>query len=211
MDGLTFSNSYFFEHCLGWQGVLIEASPSNYASLTKNRPCAITKLGAGSYETYTLWGAVFMLLNYLLLSVACPPGQDSLYLNDFYGESRVLNNSEVAELKKNRKGKSVIETPCLNIPKFFADLGIFHIDFFSLDVEGSELTVIESIDWESITIDVIIIENEAQVNGAGIYGMTNKDKKIENILINKVGMVKLPVNGSAVKKCQLKKKNLKAG
>ena len=32
-DGITGSQSYLLEHCYGWHGVLIEASPRNYARL----------------------------------------------------------------------------------------------------------------------------------------------------------------------------------
>jgi len=42
LDGITFSNTIMFEQCLGWDGMLIEAQPDNFAELKINRPCAIT-------------------------------------------------------------------------------------------------------------------------------------------------------------------------
>ena len=93
----------------------------------------------------------------------------------------------------------------------FQKLGIKHIDFFSLDVEGSELTVVESIDWTRVKIDVMLIENESLVQGKGVGGLTNKDKKIEEILVQKAGMVKLPTTASEMKHCQLARTGLKPG
>ncbi len=38
LDGLTVSNTWAFEHALGWRGVHIEASPPSYDKLVVNRP-----------------------------------------------------------------------------------------------------------------------------------------------------------------------------
>jgi hypothetical protein len=40
-------------------------------------------------------------------------------------------------------GLSVSAAPCLNMAAVFRDHNITHIDFFSLDVEGSEASVIK--------------------------------------------------------------------
>lgn len=39
-DGIQESNSRFFEYCLGWRGLLVEANPYEYPLLYKNRPHA---------------------------------------------------------------------------------------------------------------------------------------------------------------------------
>jgi hypothetical protein len=38
LDGKTHTNTGNYEMALGWNGILIEASPGNYAALPKNRP-----------------------------------------------------------------------------------------------------------------------------------------------------------------------------
>jgi hypothetical protein len=144
-------------------------------------------------------------------TVACAPGQQFLYLQNSYGVSRVISKETATALRATEAKDAVIETPCLNMTAKFAELGIVHIDFFSLDVEGSELTVVESIDWSQVKIDVILIENESLKEGRGVEGLMNKDQKIEEILVKKAGMVKMPVLGSDMKPCQLAKKGLKPG
>ena len=40
------------------------------------------------------------------------------------------------------------------------------IDFFSIDVEGAELELLEAIDWDHVRIDVLLVEvndNHAQI------------------------------------------------
>ena len=47
LDGERFSNSYIFHNALDWKGVLVEASPTNYAEMIKNRPNEIANVNAG--------------------------------------------------------------------------------------------------------------------------------------------------------------------
>ena len=55
LDGLKYSNSYAFEHALGWSGVLIEANPASCAKLFRNRPAPTTlKLCTAVYGTFRL-------------------------------------------------------------------------------------------------------------------------------------------------------------
>jgi hypothetical protein len=37
--------------------------------------------------------------------------------------------------------------------------GIFHVDFCTIDTEGSELQVLKSIDFDRFQFDVILVEN----------------------------------------------------
>jgi hypothetical protein len=39
-------------------------------------------------------------------------------------------------------------------------LGQAHIDYFSLDVEGAEMIILQSIDWKHFDIDVFTIETD---------------------------------------------------
>jgi len=63
-----------------------------------------------------------------------------------------------------------------------AAIGVRHIDFMVLDVEGSELPVLETIDFTQLTVDVFSIEY-SDVN------RTNKLKKIR-IFFNRTGSYK---------------------
>ena len=40
-DGLSTTNTYHLERCLGWQGLLIEGHPENFNKMVKARPGAL--------------------------------------------------------------------------------------------------------------------------------------------------------------------------
>ena len=48
--------------------------------------------------------------------------------------------------------------PCIPMQTIFAQLNIDHINFFSLDVEGAELSVLRTIDFSRVQFDVIVME-----------------------------------------------------
>jgi FkbM family methyltransferase len=58
----------------------------------------------------------------------------------------------------NEKGNS-IEIHCGPLQHYLDALKIRHIDFWSLDVEGAELKVLETVDFDRTNIDVIIVES----------------------------------------------------
>jgi len=61
-----------------------------------------------------------------------------------------------------------------------AAIGVRHIDLMILDMEGSELPVLETIDWKRITIDLFSIE----------YMDKNRVEKLNKIraFFNKTGL-----------------------
>jgi len=50
LDGIRFSNSYFFESCLNWTGILIEPNPTSFNELRKARPRNLLLNVAGCKE-----------------------------------------------------------------------------------------------------------------------------------------------------------------
>jgi hypothetical protein len=64
--------------------------------------------------------------------------------------------------------------PCK--PMGFYLQGVPHVDFFSLDVEGAELIVLETIDFTATTIDVFMIELDGH--------QPDKNWKVERLMSN---------------------------
>ena len=63
---------------------------------------------------------------------------------------------------KFESGNNTIETiyvPCFSLNTILRAINITQIDYFSLDVEGAELNVINSIDFERIDIKSLTIEH----------------------------------------------------
>ena len=55
-------------------------------------------------------------------------------------------------------GESGVVVPCAPLQSFFDMLGVQHISFFSLDVQGYELQVLTSIDWGKVAIAALVVE-----------------------------------------------------
>jgi hypothetical protein len=62
--------------------------------------------------------------------------------------------------------KHSVPIPCIPLSDIFAEADVHHINFFVLDTEGSEFSILRTIDWSLITFDVIVIETAASVRYA---------------------------------------------
>ena len=73
------------------------------------------------------------------------------------------------------------------------------IDFFSLDVEGAELLVLQTIDFTKVNIGVLLIEN-----------FRGDRSIIADLLTNKAGMIQANTSGvqGSVPACTLTKKGM---
>jgi hypothetical protein len=141
-NGRDESNSRFFDVCLGWKGLLLEANPRVFDDLVKNRPNA-------------------HLLNY---AASCSPKEEAANKKIPFTFS-IYTNAAMADTKNmkayNTTGKvKFVDVPCGSITPALLDVFPHgHVTFFSLDVEGSEPGVVENLDFDKVFIEVMIIEN----------------------------------------------------
>jgi FkbM family methyltransferase len=134
MDGITYSNSLFFELFMNWRGVLIEPT-SQYESLVKNRPNCYNF----NYAISEIEGELEFL------------GDGALG-----GLTKSMSNIHRSgwNLDKSHKPKKVKSVP---INKIISELNVERVDLFSIDVEGGELEVLKTFDW-SIPVYLVLIE-----------------------------------------------------
>lgn len=132
-DGKEESNSMFFDKCLGWDGLLIEAQSQSYQKVIENRPHAVK----------------------MSFSPSCKNDGEKAKFYDI-----PLSNNGMEGLAKSYSGRETIEVPCGPLTPVLQD--VFgpdgKISFFSLDVEGAELLVLETIDFNVLSIEVIMVE-----------------------------------------------------
>jgi FkbM family methyltransferase len=136
MDGVIYSNTKFFEDALDWTGVLIEPHPDMFKDLQTNRPNS----KCYNYAVSSHVGIVNMIIN---------PYVPAVSTIDYTANDSFLKNWHLNSYKIN-----VRSTPLSDI---LHHAGVTHIDFFSLDVEGHEYDVLQSMDW-SIPVGVILVE-----------------------------------------------------
>jgi len=143
-DGITFSNTYLLEE-MGWNGLAVEPIPSLYEKLAKNRQsitvngCVAPRSGKGRFRVVT--GYSEMLSG----------------LVDEY-DPRHIERIE-RELDSHGGEYKDIEVNCYNFNELLESNGIFQVDFLSIDVEGAEYEILNSIEFDRIQISVICVEN----------------------------------------------------
>lgn len=144
-DGVSFSNTYFFEKELGWKGICFEPLPHLFAQLRACRNCVCINACVSDTE-----GTVPFLhldsCDEMLSGMCCTYDQRQL--------KTVMHDIDTLGGQCN-----ILQLPSVNLNKVLKEHTITHIDFLSLDTEGSELEILKSIDFSMITIDVIAVEN----------------------------------------------------
>lgn len=137
MDGFTYSNTLFFEQHLGWTGILIEPQVHMYNKLIKNRPNCYNF----NYAISEINGEV-----------------------EFIGEhatggiKKTISREKITDLKLTKNDCYYVKSsPLKDVIK---DIPIKKVDLFSIDVEGGELEVLKTFDW-NIYVRIILIEMDS--------------------------------------------------
>merc|ERR1719356_738237 len=140
VDGIRGSNSYAFEQALGWHAVLIEGNPDMEARLKENRP------GAEVYAPLVVTDTT----GYVNFSI-CWDDPDISGLN-----GGVMGTCEREESVPSAPLSSVLEAH-------------EKVDILFLDVEGHELTILQTIDFDKTQILVINVESGCPQSEVGEF------------------------------------------
>lgn len=154
-DGVMYSNTYYFEKELGWNGILIEPNPSFLNELKKNRNCNISNEICTSVENedidFLLSGAI----------------------------SGVVNENPGYWVRQNMETNPTIKmsstTLSIILDKYNAPPVI---DFLSLDVEGLEYDILKTFPFDRYRFNYICVEHNSCFDG-----IENKNR-IQEILTN---------------------------
>lgn len=142
-NGMKYSNTLYLATCLKWTGVLIEASKKNYDILQSK-----AKRRVGVYTTH--YGAI------------CTPPQTHITFwdsnNSLVGGDRDEMSASFKKRWHKSNGTGGVLTPCYPMSHYLQLAEVRHVDFFSLDVEGAELKVLQTINFEQTTVDIFMIE-----------------------------------------------------
>ena len=142
-DGQTFSNSLFFEETMNWTGLCVEPLPSAFAKLRERRKAICDNVALADFEGTAEF-------------VDCDAGVDQKMLS---GLRSHFDDRHIQRLNHVATAAQAIQVPVARLSSLLEKHGLDHIDLCSLDTEGAELAILESLDLDRFHISVFTIEN----------------------------------------------------
>jgi FkbM family methyltransferase len=139
----------------GWDGVAIEASPPSFELLKNNRKCRCLNVAVYDYDgevDYALfpdrpeWNGI--IETYKAPHIALLESKNPVL------DNRTSSPAEIIKIK-------CMQWSSLNLPN--------HIDYLQIDTEGSEMAIMNCINWNSTTISYICLEDNNYDKGDMTY------------------------------------------
>jgi FkbM family methyltransferase len=136
------SQSLHLEQDLGWRCLLIEPNPILARAAREHRPTSTVREAActdpGSVGT---------------LSLNIPINEQGDEVHEHAGLERNADEHDYARFR-------AVEVPALTLTRILDDAGIQQVDFVSIDVEGSELEVLQGFDLARFRPRLILLEDK---------------------------------------------------
>jgi FkbM family methyltransferase len=136
-DGILQSNTFYLEKSKKWTGILIEPIPSLFKVLSKTRSGCIC-------------------LNVALVGDN-NPGFIKLFNNDLMSSINDLDESYRHHVKVKNEPR-IIYCKTKTVSSIMKDFNLTKIDFVSLDVEGSEIQILEDLITNNLNIPFLLVE-----------------------------------------------------
>ena len=144
-DGKTLSNTYFYEKELNWRGICVEPILERYVDLVKNRNCIA--MNCCVYNKHAI----------------VPFMQSTGYTEMLSGIQETYDPRHLDRLKNERDffggNTEIINKVSYTLSEILILNHIDTVDYLSIDTEGSELQILQGIDFEKFNIKVIDVEN----------------------------------------------------
>jgi FkbM family methyltransferase len=139
-NGIDINNTYYFEK-QGWDGICFEPIPEVFAQLKQNRICKSVQKAISDKEGISQF---FKIKGYSEMLSG---------LVDHYNQDHIARINK--EIEQQNQEFEYIDVVCST---FDREVSETNIDILSLDTEGSELSILKSIDFSKYNIKIMIIE-----------------------------------------------------
>ena len=139
-DGIMGSNCYYFEKYLNWDGIAVEPSNIQFEKLKKNRKCKVLN-DAISNEVKEV---EFMEVTEGLTQMS------GINDDSFKRNINIISNNQGSKMK-------AISIKTITFDQIVSKNT--KIDYLSIDIEGGEMNLLNSINFSDYEIKVISVEN----------------------------------------------------
>eukprot|EP00451_Oxyrrhis_marina_P016067 CAMPEP_0204327956 /NCGR_PEP_ID=MMETSP0469-20131031/13005_1 /ASSEMBLY_ACC=CAM_ASM_000384 /TAXON_ID=2969 /ORGANISM="Oxyrrhis marina" /LENGTH=344 /DNA_ID=CAMNT_0051310271 /DNA_START=34 /DNA_END=1065 /DNA_ORIENTATION=- len=181
-DGKDDSHTFFFEQQMGWRGVCLEPLPDAFARLEGNRPLCKNEMVAACSSAGV---KPFVQLD------SPVPGLDQLSgLQETYDPRHLKSIDE--KLKKFGGTKTVIDVTCVLINEVLARHKLTNIDVMIVDTEGSELSILKTLDFDSYRVSTLVVENNFNETGVRDFLATKGYRRVAQVDVDDIYTVSAP-------------------
>ncbi|KAK4010381.1 hypothetical protein OUZ56_019527 [Daphnia magna] len=140
-DGEFLSNTLFMERSLQWSGLLIEADKKAYSKLLKRNRKAFSSPACLSTKPYPM-------------QVKSPSG----FVIDQDENDRHAPNDGAESAATFSDSEDIYTVQCFPLYSLLLAVGRTHVDYFGLDVEGSEHKILKTIPWHKVYMQTLTVE-----------------------------------------------------
>jgi len=153
-DGVTYSNSVFFEKVRGWRGVAVEPNPDVFNKLAQNRQCHKLNCCVSDREG---------IVPFVKLS-----GYSEMLsgMADKYDPEH--RQRIEAELRQFGGRTETIEVQARRFDEIAREIGFSEFTYVSIDTEGSEPSILGDIDFSDLFIHALTVECNFEHAKAGM-------------------------------------------
>jgi FkbM family methyltransferase len=161
LDGITYSNTYLLEK-RGWEGVCIEPVPQSFDKLRANRKCHCVNAAVGNFSGRSK-----------IHVPANPPSDDWFSISSATPDRERWPDVEWQEIEVEQRKFAACLPPDWDT-----------VDYISIDAEGMDLSILQSIDLQKYRPKLIVIESgdhrdaimdHCERNGYGLHYDNNQD------------------------------------
>ncbi|KZS20615.1 Uncharacterized protein APZ42_012646, partial [Daphnia magna] len=164
-DGEYLSNTLYMERVLNWTGLLVEADKNALHRLsTRNRKAFIapTCLSTKPYPMQVLYNATNTLFSSII---------------ENHKRQARKKRSNINQKSPFNEADKVYKIQCFPLYSMLVAIGRTEIDYFGLDVEGSEFKILETIPWHKIEIKIMTVEWDHTPEGEAALSHLMKNNK----------------------------------
>ncbi len=147
-NGITFSNSCFFEKELGWTGICVEPIPEVFAQLEANRKCTCIQGCITNHSGTQKFLRVLSPATHVEMLSGLVEKYDPIHY-------KRMN----LELSQSGGSLQSIDVKCYLLNDVLKQNRITHVNLLSIDTEGGEFEILSSIDFSKCQVDVITVED----------------------------------------------------
>ena len=155
LDGVQLSNTFMLERCFNWSGLLIEANPDNFKQLKRSGRQLSNFVHSAICSADTQPPTVRMTID---------GGNVAHQVSKMNASAALpLCTTKLEARRAIRCQPPTIDVPCAPLRRLMSEAGLRRqVDFLSLDVEGAELIVLNTI--APSVFKFIMVETELEVS-----------------------------------------------